>query len=108
MLFGKISPAAQSVSQESPFLTTTKTCDFMTAIARPYALGASEVNFQIVYGTGTINGSSLENFQNLINGEVTLTSAELASWGTDDSLVLGVIAQKIGTTVEATYTGSRV
>lgn len=105
MLIAKINPAAQAVNQNSPFNVQSVDCDMMTAIARPYHLGATEVNFEVIYGTATITGPTASDFKNQIRTNVTLTSAELTGWGTDDTFILGKIATKVGTTIVETYVG---
>ena len=50
MLYAKINPAATYTVQVSPFSATTTQCSYMTAYARPYALGAEQTNFQVQFG----------------------------------------------------------
>lgn len=100
MLFGKIDPAAQIVKQTTPFEQQTITADWMTAIARPYVLGATEVNFQVSYGTlvkdetGKVTG-----FNNLFNDNVVLSGTIITSWGSNDAVILDAIAEQQGTEV---------
>lgn len=100
MLFGKISPAAQIVKQVTPFEQQTITTDWITAIARPYVLGATQVNFQVSYGnfvkdeTGKITG-----FTNLFNDNVVLSGEIITAWGNNDAIILDAIAEQQGTEV---------
>ena len=50
MLYAKINPAATYTNQVSPFSATTTQCNYMTAYARPYAVGAEQTNFQVQFG----------------------------------------------------------
>lgn len=61
MLYGKINPPATSVEQTTPFSAITKTADLMVVIARPYALGATNVNFQVSFGEGELREIRLQN-----------------------------------------------
>ena len=99
MLYAKINPAATYTVQVSPFSATTTQCGYMTAYARPYAVGAEQTNFQVQFGNeikneeGVVVGVTSEYSTN-----VTMTAVELANWGTNDTVVLTDIATKIGTT----------
>ena len=46
MLISKINPPAVKSIEITPFSSTTTNLNYMTAIARPYAPGASSTNFQ--------------------------------------------------------------
>lgn len=107
MLLAKISPAAKQIVQTTPFETSEVSAEYMSAIARPYTLGASKVNFEVVFGNlvespkpGTEEVS--QNFVRVTTSQVTLEGEELASWGTDDSVILSAIAAKLGTSVVST------
>jgi len=106
MLYAQITPAAEKTTQVTPFSAITESADLMLAVARPYTLGASRVNFQVTFGNGTITDGKVSNFQELLSSNVTLTSDELSNWGTDDSVVLGTIATKLGTTSLGVYTSA--
>ena len=107
MIFAQISPAASIVNQADPFHTTTVTGSYMSAIARPYYLGADLVNFQVTYGNCTFDESgSVTNFQTVFNGNCTLTGSAITSWGIDDSVILNEIAVQQGTTIVAVVSGS--
>ena len=103
MLFGKINPVAQIVKQTTPFEQQTIEADYITALARPYALGAESVNFQVTYGnfvkddTGKITG-----FNNLFNDNVVLSGPIISNWGTNDAVILDALAAAQGTDVTET------
>lgn len=99
MLFAKINPVAQIANQESPFAYDVQQADYLTAVASPYRLGATEVNFSLIYGTATFaTGGAMTSFQRLLGGNITLSGPDIQSWGLDDSVVLGTICTKVGTT----------
>jgi hypothetical protein len=111
MLLAKISPNATFTQQESPFQTTSVEAHHMTALARPYQLGGAQINFEVVFGNLIPEVVAVEasegveaveaqpaKFQQVSSSRIELTSEELASWGTDDKVVLEAIATKLGTT----------
>lgn len=108
MLIAKITPAAKQIVQTTPFETSEISAEYMAAIARPYALGASKVNFEVVFGnlveSLTRPGSEevTQQFVRVTNTNVELEGEALASWGTDDSVVLSALAGKLGTSVVST------
>lgn len=109
MLIAEISPAAQIVTEANPFSPVTTEAAYMAAIARPYALGATTVNFQVTYGllVPAPEGSpvgTLPSFQGLFNTSVTLSGDQISSWGIDDTIILDEIASVVGTTVVETIT----
>lgn len=107
MLLAKISPAAKQIVQTSPFESSEVTAEYMSALARPYALGASKVNFEVVFGNLVESpkpGSEelVQQFVRVTSSSVVLEGEELASWGTDDLVVLNAIAAKLGTSIVST------
>ena len=110
MIYAKINPAATRVEQNSPFgAQKTIVADYMTAIARPYTLGAQRTRFEIQYGNVTLNADgNVTNFSHIMSGETVLTADQLATWGSDDAVVLNIIAAAVGTSVESIVTTSPV
>jgi hypothetical protein len=103
MLYGKINPTAKVVKQDSPFTSTTVEANYMGAIARPYSLGATNVDFEVVYGNlvdvpAKEGKTASQKFERVTSSSVKLTAAEIANWGTDDTVVLAAVATKVGTT----------
>jgi hypothetical protein len=97
MLVSKITPSAKKIINNDPFNVTIEDLEYMSIIARPYVAGASKVNFQISFGN--LKGD-LENDQNLkfnqgTSIKIDLTSDELSTWGTDDSVLLQIVANKL-------------
>jgi len=110
MIFATINPAATVVkTTNNPFnsTTTTITGSVMTAIARPYKLGAEKTRFEVLYGTVIQNASgSVISFQKVTSQEITLTADQLSNWGSDDAVVLQAIANQVGTAITSIISGS--
>jgi hypothetical protein len=103
MLYAKINPKASFVQQEGPFTApVTVEAEYLTALARPYAAGASQTNFEVQFGNAVLNEEGVVTSVNQVsNSSVVLTAEELVNWGIDDSVLLQAIAAKLGTTVES-------
>jgi hypothetical protein len=100
MLISKINPPAKKNVGVNPFSSTTIDLNYMTAIARPYAPGADVTNFQVQFGTLTLNESNVaESFSNQSSTQLRLTKEELETWGTNDEVLLNIVATKLGVTV---------
>lgn len=106
MLYGKINPPATTIHQVTPFSSTTETANLMIVIARPYVLGSTNVNFEVIFGNGDISGNTVTNFRSIINHNTTLGKSSLESWGLDDSVILTEVATKMGTIVIEVLTGT--
>jgi hypothetical protein len=100
MLIAKINPPAVKGVEASPFSSTTINLEYMTAVARPYVPGALTTNFQVQFGTVTLDEKNVvRNFNNELNSQLTMTSEELITWGVNDDVLLDLIAAKLGVTV---------
>lgn len=100
MLIAKINPPAIKIVETTPFSSTTKNLEYMTAIARPYVPGAQSTNFQIQFGTVSVDENNVPtNFNSENNSQVTMTSEELSTWGVSDDVLLDLIASKIGVSI---------
>ena len=100
MLIAKITPPAIKIVESTPFSSTTKNLEYMTAIARPYVPGASITNFQIQFGELRLdNTDTVVGFDNESNSQLSMTSEELSTWGTNDETLLTLIAAKLGVSV---------
>lgn len=101
MLYAKINPKASFVKQENPFAApVTVEAEFLTALARPYAAGAKETNFEVQFGNPILNEEGvIVRVQPINSTSVVLSAEELANWGVDDSVLLEAIAAKLGTSV---------
>jgi len=100
MLYSKISPPAVISQQLTPFSTTSKELEYMGVFARPYGLGATSVTFEIVFGIMNKDENNTPvSFEGEYTTSITLTTEDLSTWGSDDSVFLHKIASKIGTTI---------
>lgn len=107
MIFGKIDPVASVLIQQTPFNGTTVTGSYMTALARPYALGANQVNFQVSYGNCVFdNEGNVISFQQIFSDNVMLSGSAISTWGEDDSIILEALAAQQGTTITEVVSGS--
>jgi hypothetical protein len=100
MLLAKINPSAEKITEVTPFSSVTTSLDYMTAIARPYVAGATQTNFAIEFGNVTKVDGVATSFQSQTQSNLTLTSEELSSWGTNDEVLLTIVASKLGVAVE--------
>lgn len=101
MLFGKITPTAKIGIQQDPFNVTIAEALFMTAIAQVYKLGQSVTYFEVIFGNfnEVVNDPELPAqppFTRMLTVTVELTAEELVNWGSDDTVVLEIIANKLG------------
>jgi hypothetical protein len=100
MLYAKISPSANFVQAVGPFSSPIEIqANYVTAVARPYALGTSVVDFQVSFGNVRLSdvGTPLEfipiNFNDVT---VTINESSLSLWGIDDSVILEQIISELG------------
>jgi hypothetical protein len=100
MLIAKINPPAIKVVESTPFTSSTINLEFMTAIARPYIPGSNPTNFQLQFGNVNLdeNGQAI-SFNDQTSSQLTMTSEELVTWGTNDDVLLELIATKLGVSV---------
>jgi hypothetical protein len=100
MLITKINPPAIKIVETTPFSSTTKNLDYMTAVARPYTPGAPSTNFQIQFGSVVLNENEvIVRFNNETSSQITMTSEELSDWGTNDEVLLELIAAKLNVSI---------
>ena len=98
MLLGKLAKPAKKVYQDGAFNSTIATAEYLNITASKYVIGEDKSHFDVRFGNIIIENEK-ERFDILLREEVVMTTNELASWGTDDSVVLDLIAEKIGTTI---------
>ena len=99
MLIAKINPPAIKIVETTPFNSTTKNLDYMSAAARPYVAGASITNFQLQFGTIEIDETDTIKYYKDSSSQLSMTSEELNTWGTNDETLLRLIATKLGVSV---------
>lgn len=99
MLYGKIIPAATFVKQVTPFETTSTNANYISALARPYGLGAKKVNFEVLFGNIHQNENGENQFERVSSYPVMFEENELGDWGVDDTVMLNKIAEKLNVTI---------
>ena len=110
MLVAKISPAAKKIIQKTPFEQEVLTGEYMIVQCNRYVIGSvvgtfnDENYFELKFGNikyeqnpdGTDSKPMLDT---IVSQRLKLTTPEVESWGTDDSVVFDIIAQKLGVTI---------
>jgi hypothetical protein len=110
MLVAKINPPAKKVVQATPFTTTELTANQMIIKCTQLVIGGAQgsnsnsIKFEVRFGTVEYeknpdgsNGNAIFNILMMHNPE--LTQQELATWGTDDTVIFNLVAQKLGVTI---------
>ena len=106
MIIAKLNPGISVTNQNSPFESpVTTTYDWMTAVVQRYIPGAANYSVNLVYGTVTMNeaGTLPMIFRNVGGSLVELTAEEISTWGTNDVVLLEILATKVNLTIESTY-----
>lgn len=98
MLLGKLATPAVKVFQNGAFATTNATADYMLVSTQRFVIGEEQVSFELRFGN-VITENEKERFDIVIRENIKMTSEELATWGTDDSVLLDLVAAKLGTTL---------
>lgn len=98
MLLGKLETPAVKVYQTSAFNTTAISAEYMVVSAEKFVIGDDKVGFELRFGN-IIMEHNKEKFDIIMRQNVQLTSDELSTWGTDDSILLDIIATKLGTSI---------
>lgn len=100
MLYAKISPAAQIVVQDGPFKTITKSAEYVAISALDYSMGADPVTLVAQYGEPVFNNEgAFLFFSPLTRQRLQFTAEQLATWGSDDSVVFSIVGQDQGFSV---------
>lgn len=98
MLLGKLETPAVKVYQTSAFNTTAASAEYMVVSTQKYVIGSSDVIFELRFGN-IVTENNEERFDIVLRENIKMTSDELSTWGTDDSVVLDIIATKLGTSI---------
>jgi len=113
MLVATINPPAKKLVQSTPFSSTELTANQMICKCTQLVIGGSgasnsnNVKFEVRFGTveyekkpdGT-NGNAIFNILLIYGAE--FTQQELANWGTDDTVIFNLVAQKLGFNIVST------
>ena len=108
MIFAQINPVISLAQQTELFNPSPEfiTGSYMTAVANQYALGTNQVNFRVIYGNPVMEDGSVVGFNTIYADYVTLSQADIETWGTDDSVILNALAAQQGTSVVEVVSGS--
>ena len=104
MIIAKINPGITVTNQESPFATATSATHlWFTAVVQRYLTGASTYGVNVVYGDATEETGIPIDFTKKGSTRVEFDASELSTWGTDDVVLLQLIATKVGLSITNTY-----
>lgn len=98
MLLGELATPATKVIQNGAFGNTTVTADYMVVGVQRFVIGEDNINLDLRFGNIIIENEK-ERFDIVLRQTIEMTSEELATWGTDDSVLLDLVALKLGTTL---------
>lgn len=98
MLLGKLETPAIKVYQNGAFSTNAVSAEYMVVSTEKFVIGEDKTSFELRFGN-VITENEKERFDILLRESLQMTSEELATWGTDDSVLLDIIAAKLGTTI---------
>ena len=100
MLISKISPSVEKIYTVSVTENKIVTADYMAIIARDYTIGGKNVSFEVRFGNLELKKDGTpKRLDVLLRDYMTFTINELSEWGTDDSILHELIANKIGKTI---------
>lgn len=114
MLVAKINPPAKRFIQDGPFSVKEFLGDHMIAKCVKLPIGAStqnendKIEFTVKFGNikyePNLDGTpGTPLFDNVFNMNLKFSGSELANWGTDDSYVYTIIAQKLNFQIVETF-----
>ena len=110
MIVAKISPAAQKIIQKTPFEQEVLSGEYMIVQCNKYVIGSLEGTFNdenyfelkfgnIKYEQNPDGSNGKPMLDTIVSQRLKLTTPEVANWGTDDSVIFDIIAQKLGITI---------
>jgi hypothetical protein len=107
MIIAKLNPGISIIKQESPFEAPVSiTYDWMTVFIPRYIPGAANFNVNLSYGDAVMNDEPTpapKKFRGVKAISVGLTAGEISNWGTNDVVLLEILATKMNLTIEKTY-----
>ena len=98
MLLGKLATPATKVYQNGAFGSTVATAEYMVVSTQRFVIGEDETSFELRFGN-IVTENEQERFDIVLRQPLKMTSEELTTWGTDDGVLLDLIAAKLGTTI---------
>jgi hypothetical protein len=102
MIFAKISPSAKFPNPNtSPLNSTLVEAEYAAAIVPQYQIGgSSKVRFRLFFVNPKFdNEGNVEGYERLGGQDIILNESEISDWGTDDSVILTKLCEKLGTQV---------
>lgn len=103
MLFAKISPKANIVSQTTPFAFDVQEAEYMSAVANQYIPNSPSTTFNVIFGKFSEPAPPDEPqpplFVKMYSFSLVLTEEQLSTWGTNDDSLLEIVADVIGTQI---------
>lgn len=124
MLLAKLQNPVTKVYQTDNLQTISIECNYMFAYAKNYGIGKNEIDFEVRFGNLEEKTShpilgievkpvsennevipATETFDTVIRtSQILNLNEDLKDWTNDDSMVLDVIAQKMGLVIEEKIT----
>jgi hypothetical protein len=98
MLLGKLATPAIKVYQNGAFSSTTATAEYLIVSTQRYIIGEEKTEFELRF-VNIITENEEKRFDIILREILEMTAEELANWGTDDSVLLDIIAAKLGTSI---------
>jgi len=106
MIIAKLNPGISVINQNSPFESpVTTTYNWMSAVVQRYIPGAVSYSVKLVYGDLIMSDDEIpapKRFRVINSTPVGLTAGEISNWGTDDVVLLEILATKLNLTIEST------
>jgi hypothetical protein len=97
MLLGKLKEPVEKIYQGMGLETTVVTGEYLAVSAMTYVMGVTHKQFYYKIGKVNFDNSGVAiNFDPVIRGFIELTSEEFSEWGTDDFVMLEIVANKLG------------
>lgn len=98
MLLGKLAVSATKVYQNGAFGSKVATADYIVVSTQRFVIGEDRTSFELRFGN-IITENEKERFDIVLRESLEMSAEELTTWGTDDSVVLDLIATKIGSSI---------
>lgn len=105
MLIAKLTEPVEKIYQKNGLETETVTAQYLAVSVSNYDMGATLSIFNYKIGKFENQSSSIKPYFNpVIRGSVRLTEQEFADWGTDDTVLLQIVANKLNVEIESIET----
>lgn len=98
MLLGKLATPVTKVYQVDALQTKTATAEYLVVAANNYVIGKPDVQFEVRFGN-IVTEKDKERFDIVLRHDLKMTQEELSTWGTDDSVVLDLVAAKLNNSI---------